>query len=73
MTRTILVIQPGLVSYQEGLELQQQARRRVADGELAGVLILLEHQPVITAGRGGGRENLRATLSGLQEIGRAHV
>ena len=66
MTRTILVIQPGLVSYQEGLELQQQARRRVADGELAGVLILLEHQPVITAGRGGGRENLRATLSGLQ-------
>ena len=66
MNRTILVIQPGLVSYQEGLELQQQARRRVADGELAGVLILLEHQPVITAGRGGGRENLRATLSGLQ-------
>ncbi len=66
MNRTIIVIQPGLVSYQEGLELQQQARRRVADGELAGVLILLEHQPVITAGRGGGRENLRATLSGLQ-------
>ena len=66
MNRTIQVIQPGLISYQEGLELQQQARRRVADGELAGVLILLEHQPVITAGRGGGRENLRATLSGLQ-------
>ena len=66
MNRTIQVIQPGLISYQEGLELQQQARRRVADGELAGVLILLEHRPVITAGRGGGRENLRATLSGLQ-------
>ena len=65
MNRTILVIQPGLVSYQEGLELQQQARRRVADGELAGVLILLEHQPVITTGRGGGRENLRASLTGL--------
>ena len=66
MNRTIQVIQPGLISNQEGLELQQQARRRVADGELAGVLILLEHRPVITAGRGGGRENLRATLSGLQ-------
>jgi lipoyl(octanoyl) transferase len=66
MNRTIQVIQPGLISYKEGLELQQQARRWVVDGELAGVLILLEHQPVITAGRSGGRENLRATLSGLQ-------
>ena len=39
MNRTIQVIRPGLVSYQQGLELQQQARRRVADGEVAGVLI----------------------------------
>ena len=66
MNRTIQVIRPGLVSYREGLELQQQARQRVAEGDIAGVLILLEHQTVITAGRGGGRENLRATLSGLQ-------
>ena len=66
MNRTIQVIRPGLVSYQEGLELQQQARQRVAGGDVAGVLILLEHQPVITTGRGGGRENLRTSLSGLQ-------
>ncbi len=66
MNRTVQVIRPGLVSYQQGLELQQQARQRVADGEFAGVLILLEHQPVITAGRSGGRENLRASLTGLQ-------
>ena len=66
MNRTIQVIRPGLVSYQQGLEFQQQARRRVAEGEVAGVLLLLEHQPVITAGRGGGRENLIATPAGLQ-------
>ena len=66
MNRTVQVIRPGLVSYQQGLALQQQARQRVADGEFAGVLILLEHQPVITAGRSGGRENLRASLTGLQ-------
>lgn len=66
MNRLVQVIRPGLVSYREGLELQQQARRRVADGDFAGVLILLEHQPVITAGRSGGRENLRASLAGLQ-------
>lgn len=66
MNRTVQVIRPGLASYQQGLALQQQARQRVADGEFAGVLILLEHQPVITAGRSGGRENLRASLTGLQ-------
>lgn len=66
MSRTVQVIRPGLVSYQQGLELQQQARQRVADEEFAGVLILLEHQPVITAGRSGGRENLRASLTRLQ-------
>ena len=66
MNRQVQVIRPGLVSYQEGLELQQQARQRVAGGDVAGVLILLEHQPVITTGRGGGRENLRTSLSGLQ-------
>ena len=66
MNRRVQVIRPGLVSYQEGLELQQQARQRVAGGDVAGVLILLEHQPVITTGRGGGRENLRTSLSGLQ-------
>ena len=66
MNRTVQLIRPGLVSYQQGLALQQQARQRVADGEFAGVLILLEHQPVITAGRSGGRENLRASLTGLQ-------
>ena len=66
MNRRVQVIRPGLVSYQEGLELQQQARQRVAGGDVAGLLILLEHQPVITTGRGGGRENLRTSLSGLQ-------
>ena len=66
MNRQVQVIRPGLVSYQEGLELQQQARQRVAGGDVAGVLILLEHQPVITTGRAGGRENLRTSLSGLQ-------
>ena len=66
MNRQVQVIRPGLVSYQEGLELQQQARQRVAGGDVAGVLILLEHQPVITTGRGGGKENLRTSLSGLQ-------
>ena len=73
MKRLVQIIRPGLVSYQAGLELQQQARQRVAAAEFAGALILLEHQPVITAGRNGGRENLRATVAGLQSAGVAFI
>ena len=73
MNRQVQVIRPGLVSYQTGLELQQQARQRVAAAEFDGALILLEHQPVITAGRSGGRENLRASVAGLQSAGVAFV
>ena len=58
MTRSLQLIQPGLVTFAAGLELQQQARQIVSEGQLAGVLILLEHHPVITFGRSGGRENL---------------
>ena len=45
----------GAISYADGLSLQEQARRQVADGEWDGVLLLLEHLPVITVGRSGGR------------------
>jgi lipoyl(octanoyl) transferase len=58
MTKNCLLVQPGLVDYPSGLLLQQAARTLVADGHHAGVLILLEHPPVITIGRAGGDDNL---------------
>jgi len=51
------------------LLLQKQARGMVESGKYGGVLLLLEHLPVITAGRGGGKENLVASLSDLQSAG----
>ena len=48
----------GVVSYERGLVLQEEARTLVAAGAWDGILILLQHTPVVTIGRSGGRENL---------------
>ena len=57
----------GVVSYAEGLALQAAARQAVAAGEWDGVLLLVEHLPVITIGRSGGAENLLADAAVLRE------
>jgi lipoyl(octanoyl) transferase len=56
--RHCAVYKAGVVSYAEGLALQEEARALVASGAWEGILILLEHTPVITIGRSGGRGNL---------------
>lgn len=40
----------GLVSYPQAEDLQVRLRRAVVDGSIPGVLLLLEHPPVITIG-----------------------
>ncbi len=64
------LLNAGLVSYEDGLQLQKKAREMVASREWDGVLILLEHLPVITVGNSGGWENLRMTDAelGLQGV-----
>ena len=41
----------------------------IKDEKYDGVLLLMEHRPVITAGRSGGRENLITSLRELKESG----
>ncbi|MEW6425623.1 MAG: lipoyl(octanoyl) transferase LipB [Bacillota bacterium] len=56
--KTCLVLETGVTPYQQALEWQERlvaARRAGLTGDL---LILLEHPPVFTFGRKGGRENL---------------
>ena len=42
---------PDYVSYQDGLDLQNRVHSEVASGDRPDTVILLEHQPVYTAGK----------------------
>ena len=68
-SRTCALLDVGQVSYEVGLKLQQEARNLVEKGELDGILMLLEHDPVITVGRKGGTENLLVNEHELQNRG----
>ena len=65
LARSFVTLCPGHLPYEQGLQLQERLlqERRQQDSD---VLLLLEHPPVITLGRGGKASNLRlpeATLA----------
>ena len=49
------------MDYQEAWAVQLQTHAAVAEGKAPPTLLLVEHPPVITFGRKGGRGNLRVT------------
>ncbi len=51
----------GVVPYGEALEMQYRLAREVRATGDAGVVLFLEHAPVFTLGKRGGRENLTAS------------
>ena len=59
----------GTAGYQAALELQRSLHARVREGELPGVLLLLEHPHVYTLGRRGRPADILATLEGLARMG----
>ncbi len=68
MTR-VSVIRLGRLAYHWALGLMErlaQARRQEAVGDL---LLLVEHLPVVTLGRGGGMEDLRVSPAELLRLG----
>ena len=59
MSRTVDVVELGRVPYLEGLELQRRLARERIDGRLdRDLLLLLEHPPVVTLGRGAHAEHV---------------
>ena len=64
------VFEPGCVDYGEALRLQHRLVAARKTGALAtDLLILLEHPPVFTLGRRGGRENLIVPTDFLANAG----
>jgi len=58
----------GRVAYGTALRLQEQARDEVADGA-RDMLLMLEHDPVITLGRGANAEHVLAPAEALCAAG----
>jgi len=63
------VLYLGLVSYEKAYDLQRKLHKFRREGRIDDVLILLEHEPVVTVGRGGKRENILVPDELLQSKG----
>lgn len=59
----------GRLDYREAYEIQLETHAAVAEGRQEPTLLLVEHPPVITFGKKGGRENLLADQAWLDEHG----
>ncbi len=60
---------PGLTPYATALAWQRELARRRQAGEVPDTLLLLEHPPTITLGRGSHREDLLTSPDVLQRRG----
>src|SRR6476661_6052407 len=58
-----------LVTYENGMKLQQKLAEMRQRDEIPDQLLLLEHPPVITLGRGGDAANLLASSEALRREG----
>jgi lipoyl(octanoyl) transferase len=70
MTRRLAVQDLGQRGYRDVLELQRSLCRQRMAGELdEDILLLVEHEPVITLGRGTRPESLPVPVHGLEQRG----
>ncbi len=68
-TRVLRVLRLGRVEYPDGLVLQEQLARARRAGRVADTLLLLEHPPTITLGRGAKVANVLASDEELARRG----
>lgn len=59
----------GLIGYNEAFHIQMHLFEKVSTEQIHGLILLLEHYPVITIGNSGKRENLLASKESLEKQG----
>jgi len=69
MVTTCHLIELGLTPYDEALQLQRRLAALRVEGHVGDLLLLLEHPPVVTLGRGGERAHLLVPESSLSARG----
>ena len=69
MQREVVIEWLGTVPYAEALELQQKCLEARRAGAAPDKILLLEHPPVITLGRGARADNLLASAADLAARG----
>lgn len=69
MKRPLQILKLGLCDYAQALQLQERVRAERVSGLRPDTLLLLEHTPVITLGRGAKPEHVLATRAELERQG----
>jgi lipoyl(octanoyl) transferase len=69
MARELRIVELGRRDYASVLELQEQTHAARVRGEIPDTLLLVEHDPVITLGRGAKREHVLAAPERLRALG----
>jgi len=67
--RTLTVLRLGRVEYEDGLRVQALFARARKEGKVGDVLLLVEHPPVLTLGRGARRADVLASPEQLEARG----
>jgi lipoyl synthase len=69
VSNTVAVYQLGTVEYEAACKLQEELAAARAQDLIGDTLLLVQHPPVITVGRGGGWQDVVASASVLQREG----
>jgi len=64
-----VVLELGLIEYQEAYYLQRNLHRQRVQGKISDVLLLLEHPPTITIGKSGTLDNVLVSRERLAQEG----
>ena len=67
--KQVSALKLGVMEYRWALGLMEHLAEARQDGRIGDLLLLVQHPPVITLGRGGGAEDLRVSEATLRRLG----